>query len=375
MKIEITKKGDATVVAPSGLPDSGREKDDLGRTLHELAAKGAHDVIVDLGKVSILDDRVIGILVHAHVSYRGLGARLKLCRVGMRMQRYLEAAKVTRILEIHGTLEEALQDSTIGRAPQHQGPAEDQAHDTNGRHAPSHGPPPRTLFIEDISEEELRQIERRMKDPRFSRAGFLGPDESLRDVIREDARKLSELGVSHELIALRLDEICWEGWREVEARPDLRAQTTGRPEGTLDPVETRWGAEMWARKKAYEALHKPLPWPGIRSEPDCFRFYLETMRPLLLPSGFGFAYLPWLGYQYCPFGDQLRAGPEPVSPCGATDCDYLITNPRRMEWIAFSGLLPHLIEAHHFFEGLGTPYRLDPELAVRLLELGPFQRT
>lgn len=35
------------------------------------------------------------------------------------------------------------------------------------------------------------------------------------------------------------------------------------------------------------------------------------------------------------------------------------------------GLIIHLIREHHFFEGFGSPYRVDPTELARLLELGP----
>jgi len=125
--------------------------------------------------------------------------------------------------------------------------------------------------------------------------------------------------------------------------------------------------EVRKRQAAYQAISGER-WPGLGSDLDGFRLALECTRPLLLPSGFGFAHLSYMGWQYCPFNDT--ASEQRWPPCGLTDCDFLIANPRRREWIVFSGLLPHLIAAHHFFEGRGVAYRLAPELTVRVLELG-----
>jgi hypothetical protein len=242
---------------------------------------------------------------------------------------------------------------------------------------------PATRLVEDLSQAQIEEIERRMRDPRFSRAGFLGPEETLREVIESDALSLRALGVTHERIAHRLVEICTEGLRAAEARPAAATSLhprgrwarliqnlllwpdAERHEGTLGPVRPRsWlDKEVRRRKAAYQALRHE-PWPGCAVELDGFRLILEGARPRLLPSGFGFAHLSYFGYQYCPFRDPAS------EPCGLTDCDFLIANPRRGEWIVFSGLLPHLIAAHHFSEGRGTAYRLDPEMAVRVLELG-----
>ncbi|HIH24006.1 TPA: hypothetical protein HA251_03160 [Candidatus Woesearchaeota archaeon] len=62
------------------------------------------------------------------------------------------------------------------------------------------------------------------------------------------------------------------------------------------------------------------------------------------------------GIQGCPFGSYA---------CGMTNVTYQFTKRSTQEGFSISGLLPHLIGTHQFFEG-NTPYRLDPE---RLLEM------
>ncbi len=66
----------------------------------------------------------------------------------------------------------------------------------------------------------------------------------------------------------------------------------------------------------------------------------------------------WLGYQYCPWGDDEK-----------TSRDWGIENTQNGFRIEFSGLLPHLIEKHKFFEGRGTSYRLDPLETVLALDM------
>jgi len=221
-----------------------------------------------------------------------------------------------------------------------------------------------TLLIEDLTDARLEWVEQRMKNPQFSRACFLGPRESLRDVIRDDDRILRDLGVSHERIARRLSEICEEGLGFADEilrdwiKPAEPARRSGdRPLDRLKPV-----------RSLHQRVRMLFDSEPLSVRLDGFRHMLEARSPLLLPSGFGFYYIAWRGWQHCPFGGRsprsFETGCEAVA-----ECDFLITNPRRRKWIVFSGLLPHLIEAHHFFEGYGTPYRLDPALAVRVLEL------
>ena len=70
----------------------------------------------------------------------------------------------------------------------------------------------------------------------------------------------------------------------------------------------------------------------------------------------------YAGYHLCPFSPEGR-------PCGRCDSEFTVKNLSTGEAFFVSGLHPHLIRDHHFFEG--GPYRLDPEQAVRVLELLP----
>lgn len=64
----------------------------------------------------------------------------------------------------------------------------------------------------------------------------------------------------------------------------------------------------------------------------------------------------WRGSQECPFGGYA---------CGMTNIDYRFTRLVEGGTLSISGLLPHLIGTHQFFEG-DTPYRLDPETLFTL---------
>ncbi len=67
------------------------------------------------------------------------------------------------------------------------------------------------------------------------------------------------------------------------------------------------------------------------------------------------------GHLPCPFGDP---GLHPKTMIA-------VRNTRLKTEIVYSDLLIHLIEAHGFYEGRGSPFRLDPERIAAALELGP----
>ncbi len=61
----------------------------------------------------------------------------------------------------------------------------------------------------------------------------------------------------------------------------------------------------------------------------------------------------------CPYGDK---GVFQKS-------EIIVRNKRLNEELVYSDLTIHLIKEHGFFQGKGSPYRLDPEKIVNVLEL------
>jgi len=115
---------------------------------------------------------------------------------------------------------------------------------------------------------------------------------------------------------------------------------------------------------------------------------IRTGAPHLMLSGFDtdafdVAETVWCGYQKCPFIAHTpvklvvngvektqvmigSCGHQP--PASSAGTDYKATNKKTSESFTFSGLMPHLIYFHHFYEGT-VPHRLDPETVIRVLGL------
>lgn len=152
----------------------------------------------------------------------------------------------------------------------------------------------------------LEEVEARMRPGRFSQKGFLGPGESLRQVLDADAHTLAELGISAQLLAERLDEL-------LEA-----ATTLGK---------TRVGP---------------------------YRIAVQRYK----------------GPQICPFAPEPFENPCPTGgPIRFASIDWDIRNAQSKVRLSGPGLIVHLIGAHSFFEGPESPYRVDPRNLARLLDL------
>ena len=67
------------------------------------------------------------------------------------------------------------------------------------------------------------------------------------------------------------------------------------------------------------------------------------------------------GGQECPWGDSYFMK--------YSSMDLFVKNVELDEELSFPGGIVHLIREHHFYEGKKSPYRVDPEKAVRVLDI------
>lgn len=158
-------------------------------------------------------------------------------------------------------------------------------------------------------EPSMDEVEARMRPGAFSQRGFLGPNERLRDVLQQDAETLAALGVRYEQIADGL-----QGLIERALASSAR--------------RVRVGSLFSVRVEQYKGFQM-CPWASAPHQRQCS-----------VGRGVQFASLDWE-----------------------------ISNHQRNLRVRGPGLIVHLIRDHHFFEGVKAPYRLEPSLLTRLLEL------
>jgi hypothetical protein len=180
-------------------------------------------------------------------------------------------------------------------------------------------------------------LEARMRPGAWSDGGFLGPDESLTEVIERDASAIKILGLGYEQFADGLERL-------LTAYQALKGQA-------MD-----------------DAMNAQQDKPGVIGHGD-FKRSLERVTDL--DSRFAVAEWNYMGHQRCPWED------DDVGASRWSSSDWLIRNLRTGQQMPLPGmegpgLIIHLIREHHFFEGLNSPYRVDPIELARLLELGPY---
>jgi hypothetical protein len=151
------------------------------------------------------------------------------------------------------------------------------------------------------------EIQARMQPGAWSEEGFLTPGASLDDVLREDRALLERLGIDPRTIAERLGELLGAAGRSDWSRPE--------------------------RVNGHEIeIHR------VR----------------------GFVTCPWAPEQFEPCPNGYGGRP--------TANRFRLSHPTTGV-LEGAELTVHTIGAHGFFGGPGTPFRIDPETAVGVLDL------
>ena len=74
---QVRKSGQAAILTVEGKLSIGAAVDDFGEKWEDAIAQGAHDIIVDLSKVPIIDSSAIGSMIRCHSMIGDKGGKLK----------------------------------------------------------------------------------------------------------------------------------------------------------------------------------------------------------------------------------------------------------------------------------------------------------
>jgi anti-sigma B factor antagonist len=100
MKINTREDGPVTVVSVEGDLVLGEPETTFKRVLTDLIDEGQVNLIVDLGKVHLLDSSGLGALVQALTAAQKEGGQTKLLHVGPRIRKLLEITKLESVFEV-----------------------------------------------------------------------------------------------------------------------------------------------------------------------------------------------------------------------------------------------------------------------------------
>jgi hypothetical protein len=164
-----------------------------------------------------------------------------------------------------------------------------------------------------MKKHRINAIEEIMRPGRLSARGFLGLDEKLEDVLAGDSKTVKGLGITHKQLADRVEYFIR---KSIQMLKDTYEINGNIPDNTAN---------------------------------------IEKYKVRVIS---------WKGFQECPWCAHLRR-------YQYSSLDFMVTNKETGEKVTFPGLIVHLIRMHKFYEGKGTPYRLDPAKAARVLDIKP----
>jgi len=175
------------------------------------------------------------------------------------------------------------------------------------------------ILKQDLSLEEAK---RNMYSNENYMWGFLGRDENLQELIESDKLAIEKLGISYEQIASAVEDLFLSDEERVNGNFILRKEYIASP---------------------------ICPWKDYCTTSP-FTGLATTITEIVVvnESKVGEAVEVWEREHGLPLNSYQEL----------VDKDLAMV---------FSDLHPHLIRDHHFFEGKATPYRVDPERAIRYL--------
>lgn len=164
------------------------------------------------------------------------------------------------------------------------------------------------LFFEELENDEINEIEKRMYPGEYSESGFLQLGETLVDVYKNDKIFLEKVNITYKQIYDKLNTIINKYYRSVSL-------------GKKYLIEGKYKIEIVCYNGAQKC-------PFQNNEKD----------------------KNYHGYEY---GDR----------------DITITNILNDDEITFNTLLLHMIKKHHFFESPLSSHRLDPDKVIKFFDL------
>ena len=153
--------------------------------------------------------------------------------------------------------------------------------------------------IDDLSPEQIEQIEKRMQKGALSETGFLNSGERLKDVIEKDEQTLQRHGITHKQIADRIESMIGKANRLEQLAQ--RGQLSTRQKPVTDSSKNLWG------------MVRNIFTKDVRNHSSRNALLVENLYRV---SEFGY-----FGIQECPF---LNTDGKPCQQ--STTCDYEIEN-------------------------------------------------
>jgi len=110
MAVSLRKQGSTAILDVEGKLALGVGLDDFRAKWSDAVATGAHNLVVNLARVPMVDSSGIGSLIRCHSAVTAAGGKLKLVGVGEVVRQSFKITRLDRIFEFHDSEASALAD-------------------------------------------------------------------------------------------------------------------------------------------------------------------------------------------------------------------------------------------------------------------------
>jgi len=116
MSVRRRHQGDIAVLDIGGRFFGDRETDDLEKVLEGEATRGTRRVLLNPYDCSMMNSTALGVMFRAKQKLESVGAEVRLCGLGSRMQSLLVVTRLMEWFTVHDTEKEAIEAFTNARA-------------------------------------------------------------------------------------------------------------------------------------------------------------------------------------------------------------------------------------------------------------------
>jgi len=108
MSSKIRKEGSTAILELDGKLSLGPAVDDFRSKWTDALAGGAHDIVVNLAGVPMVDSSGIGSLIRCHSAVNAAGGKLKIVGASNTVMQAFKVTRLDRVLELHPDEKSAL---------------------------------------------------------------------------------------------------------------------------------------------------------------------------------------------------------------------------------------------------------------------------
>ena len=108
MPVSVRKQGESVIVELDGRLALGGPVDELRARWTEALAGGAKEIILNLGRVTMVDSSGIGTMIRCHSAVSAAGGKLKIVGANSTVRQAFRITRLDKVFEFHETEESAL---------------------------------------------------------------------------------------------------------------------------------------------------------------------------------------------------------------------------------------------------------------------------